>query len=162
MRSEQVKVTPGQKRIMDTVQSELFPTLNLLKSLLVRIQKIRIKFPLYSRELTLTQKEYEKASAEFFEIARKLQTPDLLFHDMKEDRNIVDYFQFRGAFEQNISEGFSYVEIIDRTLDRKQSAIQNSRTLILALVALLVSLLSLNYWDIHATEESPMEALRYE
>ena len=140
MKKDQIPVTSGQKIIMNTVQKELFPTLESLKELLVRIQKLRIAFPLYSRELSLIEKEYTQIAVDFFEVTRKLQTPDILFKDSKDDQNMVDYFQFRGAFIQNISEGASYIEIIDRTLDRKSEMIQNSRTLFLALVALVVSI----------------------
>ena len=125
---------------MNTVHKELFPTLESLKELLIRTQKLRIVFPLYSKELVLIEKEYRQTAVDFFEVTRKLQTPDILFKDSKEDKNIVDYFQFRGAFVQSISEGSSYVEIIDRTLDRKRETIQNSRTLFLALLALVVSI----------------------
>lgn len=141
MKNDETPATTGQKIIMNTIQKELFPTLESLKELLVRIQKLRIIFPLYSKELSLIEKDYEKTAVAFFEVTRKLQTPDILFKDSKEDRNIVDYFQFRGAFVQNISEGASYIEIIDRTLDRKRGTIQNSRTLFLALSALVVSIL---------------------
>ena len=76
-----------------------------------------------------------------FEVVKKLETPYLIFEGMDGgERNIVDYFQFQGAFKQNISEEVGYVEIIDRTLDRKVGTIQNTRTFLISIVALVVSI----------------------
>lgn len=51
-------VTPGQKVILETVQKELFPQIDKLKDLLVKIQSCRISFQIYSLQLQQIEKEY--------------------------------------------------------------------------------------------------------
>lgn len=138
----ELKVSEGGKRILNTCQKELFPTLNKLKELLISIQKCRISFQLYSRQLDKFEKDYHNVSLVFFEVSRKLETPDIIFEGLSgEAQYIADYFQYQNAFLQNLADGRNYVEIIDRTLDRKNQNIQNNRTFLLAIIAIVVSLL---------------------
>lgn len=139
--SQPIPVTPGQRIILNTVKDELFPQINNLKTILVEIQACRISYQLYSSKLSALVERYSNVSKNFFEVVKKLETPDILFERVEgEERNIVDYFQFQGAFKQNISEGVGYVEIIDRTLDRKVGTIQNTRTFLISIIALVVSI----------------------
>jgi hypothetical protein len=55
---------------------------------------------------------------------------------------MIDYFQWQGVFKDNIKEGVEYIEIIDRTLDRKMGAIQNNRTFLISVIALVISILA--------------------
>ncbi len=138
------QISEGGKRILDTVQKELFPSLEKLKDILVRIQKVRISWQLYSLELHKLEKEYYQASSDFFSTVRKLQTPDILFSGLENNpQHIVDYFQFQGAFQNNIAQGINYIEIIDRTLDRKAQNIQNNRIFLISITAIVISLIKL-------------------
>lgn len=138
---QQIPVTPGLRRILSTIKDELFPQIDNLKNLLVEIQSCRISYQLYSSRLSSLEKKYSNVSEDFFEVVKKLETPDILFKGVEGgERNIADYFQFQGAFKQNISEGVGYIEIIDRTLDRKIGTIQNTRTFLISIVALVVSI----------------------
>lgn len=144
IKSSPIPATSGQKRIMETIQKELFPQIEDLKRVIVEIQTCRIFYQLYSVRLREIEIKYEKTLKNFFEAVNKLETPDILFSGLeKSDQNAVDYFQFQGAFKQNISEGIIYVEIIDRTLDRKLGAIQNNRTFLISSIALIISLVSI-------------------
>lgn len=140
---EEMPISAGGKRVLNTVKDDLFPILKELRDLLLRVHRSRPPFPLYSPNLSSLTLEFEELSASFFGVVRKLETPDILFSGLTEDpRNIADYFQFQGAFLKQIEEGGKYIEIIDRTLDRKTQAIQNSRTLVLALIAIIASLIT--------------------
>jgi len=142
MSQNELKISEGGKRILNTCQKELFPTINKLKELLISIQKCRISYQLYSSNLNKLEKEYYEISLNFFEVSRKLETPDIIFEGLEgEAQYMADYFQYQNAFLQNLSDGKNYVEIIDRTLDRKSQSIQNNRTFLLAVVAIIVALL---------------------
>ncbi len=144
MPPDQLPIRPGGKRILDTVKDRLFPITNRLKDILVRVQKIRVSYQLYSPTLSSLDKEYTEASGDFFEVVRILQTPDLLFEGLGDNPEpIVDYFQYQEAFQKNIEQGLNYVEITDRTLDRKTQSIQNNRTFLVSLLAIIISLLSI-------------------
>lgn len=52
---------------------------------------------------------------------------------------IADYFSYKNAFQKSIEEGVKYIEIIDRTLDRKRQGIQFFWTFLLAVIAIVVS-----------------------
>ena len=126
---------------METVHKELFPILNELKQLLVDIQGLRIVFPLYSKRLNKYDTQYQDIAKRFFIVVQKLETPDILFKDLPNNpQDIASYFQFEGAVSKNINEGSKYVEIIDRTLDRKRQTIFNSWTLFLAILAIVISI----------------------
>lgn len=126
---------------METVHKELFPILNELKRLLVDIQGLRITFPLYSRDLKKYDTQYQDVAKRFFVVVQKLETPDILFKDLPSNpQDMASYFQFEGAVGKTINEGSKYIEIIDRTLDRKRQAIFNSRTLFLAILAIVISI----------------------
>ncbi len=141
---KEIPITPGLKRILETVKDELFPKLERLKEVLVRIQACRISFHLYSKELWGIERDYHVASKGFFEVVKKLETPDILFAGIDGgEANIVPYYQFQGAFKQNIAEGIVYVEIIDRTLDRKVGTIQNSRTFLISILAVVISIFAI-------------------
>ena len=138
---ENIPVSEGTKRIMETVHKELFPILNELKQLLVDIQGLRIVFPLYSKRLNKYDTQYQDIAKRFFIVVQKLETPDILFKDLPNNpQDIASYFQFEGAVSKNINEGSKYVEIIDRTLDRKRQTIFNSWTLFLAILAIVISI----------------------
>lgn len=140
-KEKQIPVSEGTKIILNIVQSELLPTVDKMRKLLIDVQNCRIKFHLYSPELNNLQKEYNNISVIFFNIARKLETPDILFKDLKPDpQDIVGYFQFQVAISKHLNDGSNYIEILDRTLDRKNESIQNARTLILAIMAILISI----------------------
>ncbi|HEY9584793.1 MAG TPA: hypothetical protein VJI33_04435 [Candidatus Paceibacterota bacterium] len=142
--NEQYKVSDGGKKILNTVKDELFPILNQLKDLLVSIQKCRINFSIYSKELSDLELKYSDLATSFFTVTKKLKTPDILFSGLDDNpQNIADYFQFQDAFSLSIEEGTKYVEIIDRTLDRKSQNIQNFRTIILAFTAIVISIISI-------------------
>lgn len=126
--------------MMEIVHKELFPALNELKQLLVDIQGLRIIFPLYSKELKRHDTQYQDIRKRFFTVVQKLETPDILFKGLPNNpQDIASYFQFEGAISKNINEGSKYVEIIDRTLDRKRQTVFNSWTLFLAVLAIVVS-----------------------
>lgn len=126
---------------METVHKELFPILNELKQLLVDIQGLRIVFPLYSKGLNKYDTQYQDIAKRFFIVVQKLETPDILFKDLPNNpQDITSYFQFEGAVGKSINEGSKYVEIIDRTLDRKRQTIFNSWTLFLAILAIFISI----------------------
>lgn len=140
----QIHLSKGAKHILDTVQKDLFPCIEKLKDVLVRTQKVRVSYQLYSRTLYSLDKEYNDVCSGFFDVVRKLDTPDILFHDLDNDaENMAAYFQFRGGFKSNIDQGLNYIEIIDRTLDRKTQNIQNNRTFLISLIAIVISLLSI-------------------
>jgi len=142
MPPNQIPVSTGGRRILNTVKEELFPVIDRLKDILVHVQKVRISYQLYSPILSNLEKEYTQVSADFFEVVRKLQTPDVLFDGLSDNpQNIVDYFQYQGAFQKNIEQGLNYVEIVDRTLDRKTQSIQNTRTFLISIIAIVVSIL---------------------
>lgn len=142
--TNELKISKGTKRILDTMQQDLFPSLSRLRELLVRIQKFRISSQLYSTELHKLELEYSGISTSFFTIVKKLETPDILFEGLEgESQNMIDYFQWQNAFSKNLDEGSKYIEIIDRTLDRKNQSIQNNRTFVFALLAIFISLISL-------------------
>lgn len=137
---ENIQVSEGTKRIVETVHKELFPILNELKQLLVDIQGLRIVFPLYSKELKKYDTQYQDIAKRFFIVVQKLETPDILFKDLPNNpQDIASYFQFEGAVGKNVNEGSKYVEIVDRTLDRKRQTIFNSWTLFLAILAIVIS-----------------------
>lgn len=141
---QEIPVSEGTKVMLDTIQNELFPVLEKLKKLLVDVQSCRIRFPLYSPKLNSLEIEYGDISVDFFNVARKLDTPDILFKGLKEDtQNIASYLQFRNVTAEKISDGSRYLEILDRTLDRKKESIINAWTLVLAFLAILVSILTL-------------------
>lgn len=139
---ENTSISKGTKILLDTIQQELFPVLNELKQLLVDIQGLRITFPLYSKELSKYEVVYQDIAKRFFIVVQKLETPDILFKDLPHNpQDIAGYFQFEGAVGKNINEGSRYVEIIDRTLDRKRQTIFNSWTLFLAVLAIVISVI---------------------
>ncbi|MFA5751352.1 MAG: hypothetical protein WCX79_04535 [Candidatus Paceibacterota bacterium] len=139
---EYIPLSEGAKILLNTVQKELFPVLNELKQLLVNIQGLRINCPLYSKQLIEYQTTYEDTAKRFFVIVQKLETPDILFKDLPQDiQNIASYFQFENAVGKNINEGSKYVEIIDRTLDRKRQIIFNYQTLFVAILAIAISII---------------------
>lgn len=145
-KNEQIPLTEGAKIILNTIKDEFFPIQKELMLLLKEVQELRIKNLVYSREIHDLNKKYEELSPNFFDIAIKLKTPDILFKSLERNnsmQNMASYFQFKNAIEDSINEGFKYIEIIDRTLDRKNEKIQNSRTLILALLALIISMISI-------------------
>jgi hypothetical protein len=137
-----LQITEGGKKILNTVSAELFPVVKRMKELLIKVQKCR-PFSLYSPELIELEKEYYEISAQFFTVATKLETPDILFEGFNKEKEepMIAYFQYRGAFVQNIDEGAKYIEIIDRTLDRKNQNIQNFRTFIIAIIAVVVGII---------------------
>jgi len=137
-----IPLSEGTKILLDTIQKELFPILNDLKQLLVDIQGLRITFPLYSKRLNIYNIKYQTIAKSFFTVVQKLETPDILFKDLpKNHKAIASYFQFHEAMSKNIGEGSRYVEIIDRTLDRKRQTIFNSWTIFLATLAIVISLI---------------------
>jgi hypothetical protein len=139
----EIPISDGGKRILNTMKDEMFPIQNKLKELLVRIHKSRVNFSLFSKDLAIQSNEYESISTNFFEISQKLQTPDILFLGLKNNaENIAAYFQYQQAVMQSIDEGSKYIEIIDRTLDRKLQTINNFRTQLLAVVAIIASLIT--------------------
>jgi len=139
-------IRPGQRKIMVTVKDELFPQIEKLKDLLVKIQSCRISNQLFSIIMNNLENEYSMVSSNFFEVVKKLETPDILFQGVDGgDQNMIDYFQFRGAFKDNISEGLNYIEIIDRTLDRKFGVIVNNRTFLISIVAIIISIYFANH-----------------
>jgi hypothetical protein len=143
-KNEQIPLSDGGKIMLNIVKDELFPLQNDLKNLLLDTQKCRISLPFYSKKLNSLENKYFELSIKFFDIVRKLETPDILFKGLKDDPlNIANYFQFHEAISKNINEGSKYIEIIDRTLDRKKEIIQNFRTLILAFVAIIISIISI-------------------
>jgi hypothetical protein len=143
---ETIPVSEGVKILLNTIQKELFPILNELKQLLVDIQELRIKFPLYSKKLNEYNKKYQQITKRFFITVQKLETPDILFKDIPSNpQDMAGYFQFQGAMGKNIEEGSKYIEIIDRTLDRKSQNIFNSWTVFLAIVAIIISVISITH-----------------
>ncbi|MEK7638795.1 MAG: hypothetical protein AAB388_01400 [Patescibacteria group bacterium] len=148
---EQIPVSEGTKRLLNTVQQELFPILNELKQLLIDIQGVRINFPLYSSRLRKYSSQYEDIAKRFFVVVQKLETPDILFKGLPENsKDIASYFQFESAVGKNISEGSAYIEIIDRTLDRKRQTIFNSWTLLFAVIAIVISI----FFSTHEKDQS--------
>lgn len=136
-----------ERIIVETLGKELFPSLEKLKDLLIRIQNCRIPYYFFSIELNKLEKEYFNAASNFFLIDKKLKTPNLLFGLENStmavtDSYMIEYFKFQGAFNPTLAEGMKYIEIIDRTLDRKNQTMQNNRTFTLALTAIVVSLLT--------------------
>src|SRR3970040_1750600 len=92
----QISISEGGKRILNTVQDELFPVLNRLKELLLSVQKCRTMIPIYSPKLNRLESEYSDVSSEFFTVVRKLETPDILFENLdKNSQNIASYFSFQ-------------------------------------------------------------------
>ncbi len=139
---ENIPLSEGTKILLNTIQKELFPILNELKQLLIDIQGLRITFPLYSKELNKYEATYQDVAKRFFTLVQKLETPDILFQGLPPNpQDIAGYFQFEGAVGKNINEGSKYVEIIDRTLDRKRQTIFNSWTLFLAVLAIVISVI---------------------
>jgi hypothetical protein len=137
-------ISEADKIILNTIKDELFPVLNELKLLVVRVYKCRVLFLFYSSELRRIQSEYEKVSTDFFVVTTKLETPDILFKGLGDNPdNIVSYFRYQKVVSERINEGVKAVEIIDRILDRKTQTIQNSWTHLLAVIAIVASLLSL-------------------
>ncbi len=126
--------------MLDAVKDELFPVSKNLKELLIDVQKYRIKFPIFSKHLSILENRYEEVSKNFYAIVKKLETPDDLFEGLENNpQDIASYFQFQPAISKSIQEASKYIEIIDRTLDRKRERIQNFRTLLLAVIAIIVS-----------------------
>lgn len=149
-----IPVSDGTKILLDTIQKELFPVLNELKQLLIDTQELRIKFPLYSKRLKEYDNRYQEITKKFFIVVQKLETPDILFKDLPNNpQNIASYFQFQGAMSKNIEEGSKYVEIVDRTLDRKRQTIFNSWTLFLAITAIVLGLISSTHEKVVNTSE---------
>ncbi len=147
MPPNQIPISIGGKKILNTVKDELFPIINDLKSILISVQRIRISYQLYSLDLSKTEKEYTQEVVKFFEVVRKLQTPDLLFEGLDGDfQNMADYFQYQGAFQKVIEQGLNYVEIIDRTLDRKTQNIQSNRVFLISVIAIVISIFSI-FWS---------------
>lgn len=142
----EIPVNEGAKRILNTLKDELFPLSNQLKELLLKIQRLRIKFPIYSKSLNDLELEYFALSEKFFTITQKLETPDILFVGLEGSQPMIDYFQYEATISKTISETSKYVEIIDKTLDRKNQTIQNFRTLSLAIIAIAISILSM-FWS---------------
>jgi len=142
----QIPISEGGKRVLTTIKDELFPCINKLKDVLVRTQKVRISYQLYLKILTVLEKEYNEISSKFFDVVRKLDTPDILFLGLEDDKqNMVAYFQFQEGFKRTIDQGLTYVEIIDRTLDRKTQNIQNNRTFLISVLAIVISFLSVSW-----------------
>mgnify|MGYP001561891979 CR=1 FL=1 len=147
MPPNQIPVSEGGKRILNTIKDELFPVIKRLKDILVRVQKVRISYQLYSTTLSNLETEYALVSGDFFEVVRKLQTPDLLFKGLVDNpQYVADYFQYQEAFQKNIEQGLNYVEIIDRTLDRKIQNIQSNKTFLISVTAIVISILSI-FWS---------------
>jgi len=141
MPNNEIPITDGQRKILETVKDELFPQLVNLRNLLVRIQECRIYYQLHSFKLHELDKEYSRVSRDFFVVVQKLETPDILFEGVAGGKeNIVHYFQFAGAFKQKIAEGVGYVEIIDRTLDRKIGTIRTTRIFLISIIAIVISI----------------------
>lgn len=142
METVQTPVSQGTQRILVAVQSELFPAIKELRELLLETQKIKIPYFLFSNELTKRKLGYTEVTTRFFTVVKKLETPEILFEGLTNDMEYMsDYFQLQGAFLSNIETGLRYVEIIDRTLDRKSQDIQNNRTITLAFIAILISII---------------------
>lgn len=143
--SNQIPVSEGTKRMLDTFQKELLPALDSMRKLVIEVQSCRITFPFYSHKLTVLQKKYNEISIEFFNVVRKLETPDILFKDISENpQNIASYLQFQPAMSKSIADGSNYIEILDRALDRKNESIQNTRTLAIAMIAIFISIYTSN------------------
>lgn len=136
-----IPITSSEQRILMVVKEELFPQIEKIKKLMVDIQTCRTTYQLYSKQLNELEREYTSISKEFFSVVRKLETPDILFVDINDDNsNVVAYFKYKQGFSQSISEGVGYIEVVDRTLDRKLGKINNNRTLLIALAAVLIPL----------------------
>jgi hypothetical protein len=143
---KEIPITESGKRILDTVKDELFPLLEDMKNILVDVHACRISYQIYSCELNQINDRYLEKSTKIFQVIQKLQTPDILFQGLENtDQNAVDYFQYKMTFEKNIGEAFVYTEIIDRTLDRKFQSIQNTRTIWISMLALVLSALAMNF-----------------
>lgn len=156
---ETIPVSEGVKILLNTIQKELFPILNELKQLLVDIQELRIKFPLYSKKLNEYNKKYQQITKRFFTTVQKLETPDILFKDLPSNtQDMAGYFQFQGAMGKNIEEGSKYIEIIDRTLDRKSQNTFNSWTVFLAIVAIMISVISITHEKDRDIDLRPIES----
>ena len=139
--SKTIQITISEHKVLMVVKDELFPQIEKIKKLMVDIQACRITYQLYSKQLNKLEKDYTILSKEFFGVVRKLETPDLLFESMGDsDSNAVAYFKFQTGFGKTISEGVGYIEVIDRALDRKLGQINNNRTLLIALIAILIPL----------------------
>src|ERR1700733_7009661 len=133
MPPNQIPVSEADKRILETIRTEFFPALNKIKDLLTRIQSTRLVFFLYSPGLSKLEQEYFEISQALFVIDRKLTTPDILFEGLSNiDEGAAAYFRFNEAIKKGLAEATGYIEIVDRTLDRKKQTLQNNRTLLLA------------------------------
>jgi hypothetical protein len=140
---QQKPLTPGTRKILNTIKDELFPQIEILKNLLVEFQQCRISYQLYSLKLHSLEIQYSTVAENFFKVVKKLETPNILFENVEGgEKNMIDYFQWQGVFKDNIKEGVEYIEIIDRTLDRKMGAIQNNRTFLISVIALVISILA--------------------
>lgn len=152
---ENIPLSEGTKILLNTIQTELFPILNNLKQLLVDIQGLRINFPLYSKKLNNYNLKYQTIAKDFFTVVQKLETPNILFKGLPSNpQDIASYFEFHEAMSKNISEGSRYVEIIDRTLDRKQQTIFNSWTIFLAALAIVMSVISTTPEKVHSSSSA--------
>jgi hypothetical protein len=140
---EKLNISEGGRIILNTVKDELFPLTEKLKNILVRVHSYRSTLlETNSKQLYEIESEYSRVSADFFVVTTKLQSSDLLFKDLPgEPQNIADYFQYQDAFQKNIDQGIGYIEIIDRTLDRKIQDIHNKVTLVISILAILISIL---------------------
>ena len=142
MPNQTIPVTNSERRILEVVKDELFPQIEDLKKVMVDLQSCRISWQVFSKRISKLEKDYSEVSGRFFGVVRKLETPDILFSglEVEDVSNMSAYFNYQHAFKQNLSEGIGFVEIIDRTLDRKIGRINNNRTLWLAIVAIMISI----------------------
>lgn len=142
---KEIPLSVGGQVMLNVVHKELLPMLNKIRELLINIQKCDIKCPLYSRELNDLEKNYINVVSAFFLIIKKIESPDELFKglEIKQDdfQHIADYFQFQPAISKSVAEGFGYIEIADRTLDRKKQTIQNTRSFLLAVISILIAII---------------------
>jgi hypothetical protein len=142
--SQQIPVSQPEKRILETFRVEFFPEIQKLKDVLIRIQGCKLYMRLYSPQLPTLEQEYLNTVSKLFLIDRKLTTLDVLFEGLTNTaENMQAYFKYQVMIKEKLSEMSSYIEIIDRTLDRKKQTLQNNRTLVIAVVALIVGLFQL-------------------
>ena len=144
MSPQQIPISDAGRVILNTVKDELFPLTNELKDILVQTQQVRISYQVYSERVNKLDKRYSELCTKLFVVIRKLETPDILFEGLGDTpQHMIDYFNFQQATQKSINDAVNYVEITDRTLDRKMQSIQNNRTMLVSLIAVLISIISI-------------------
>ncbi len=136
----------GGDTIAKFTKDELFPVVNEIKNLAIRVSQFRVGFwgSFLRYKFSETENSYKNISVQFIKLYHKWNTPDILFEKLeKQDPPIfiADYFQAQQSVMWHFNESFRLLSYIDRILTEQSTAAYNRVSISLALLAIVLSII---------------------